>query len=146
MERMEFQELQEEEDKETQVQRVPQGQDTQPQGHSSRRPSPGPNSSSSHTSQAPQRQLRPYGVPLSLPRDRCQTPYPSREEICLGTRSLVTGHAAASIGCEWSPTDLVSPSPPSPPPLPALRFSINHQPNGAKFSFPLFKSEGIYSC
>lgn len=42
-------------------------------------------------------------VPPSLQSDGCQMPYPSQEEMYLGTRSLGTVHVAAFIGCSGIP-------------------------------------------
>lgn len=42
-------------------------------------------------------------VPPSLQSDGCQTPYPSQEEMYLGTRSLGRVHVAAFIGCSGIP-------------------------------------------
>lgn len=56
-------------------------------------------------------------VPPSLQSDGCQTPYPSQEEMYLGTRSLGRVHVAAFIGCEWNPTEPCLPLLPLPHPF-----------------------------
>lgn len=99
---------------------------------------PWPNAVPSHTS---------LQSSLSLPSDGCQMLYPSWAEMYLGIWSLDRVHVAAFIGFEWSPTDFcLPPIPLSPRPFPAGCPFINHQADRAKFCFPLFKSEGIYSC
>lgn len=116
---------------------------SQRKGHTTSRPQflqihPWPNAVPSHTS---------LQSSLSLPSDGCQMLYPSWAEMYLGIWSLDRVHVAAFIGFEWSPTDFcLPPIPLSPRPFPAGCPFINHQADRAKFCFPLFKSEGIYSC
>ena len=80
-----------------------EGQDAQPQGHGSCRLSPVPQR---HPKAHPHLPSTPKAA-LSPPCDGCQMLYPSREEMHLRAWPPITGHTAASLGCERSPTDLV---------------------------------------